>query len=256
MNLHFDLKLAEGYTSNSQIARILTEKWVKKNSFCPNCGESSLDEFEKNRPVADFFCKNCSEEFELKSKKGGLANKIVDGAYSTMIHRINSDNNPNFFFLTYSKLWSVNNFLIIPKHFFTPEIIIERKPLPETARRAGWVGCNIDISKIPDSGKVFIVRDAKPVDKSIVKESFSKMIFLRETDNESKGWLLDLMNCLDSIHKDSFSLKEVYQFEENLKIKHPKSNTVKDKIRQKLQVLRDKGIIEFTSRGNYKKLLK
>ena len=30
MDLNFDLKLAEGYKSNSQIARVLTENWLKK----------------------------------------------------------------------------------------------------------------------------------------------------------------------------------------------------------------------------------
>ena len=100
MNLAFNTNLAHGYTSNSQIVRLLTENWVLNNSFCPCCGTFPLNEFENNRPVADFYCNNCSEEFELKSKSGKLSNIITDGAYSTMIERINSDNNPNFFFLT------------------------------------------------------------------------------------------------------------------------------------------------------------
>jgi type II restriction enzyme len=32
----------------------------------------------------------------------------------------------------------VNNFFVIPKYFFIPEIIEKRKPLSETAKRAGW----------------------------------------------------------------------------------------------------------------------
>ncbi|WP_333667591.1 DpnI domain-containing protein, partial [Flavobacterium sp.] len=152
MNLKFETELANGYTSNSQIARVLTESWVKQNSYCPNCGEKPLNEFENNRPVADFHCLKCSEEFELKSKSGKFSNTITDGAYDTMIQRITSDTNPNFFFLTYSKDLTVDNFLIIPKQFFTPEIIIKRKPLSETARRAGWTGCNIDISKVSELG--------------------------------------------------------------------------------------------------------
>jgi len=144
MDLLLNTKLAKGYSSNSQIARILTEQWVKENSYCPSCGTLPLNEFENNRPVADFYCINCREEFELKSKGGKISNTITDGAYSTIIERINSDNNPNFFFLTYSKEWRVNNFLIIPKQFFTSEIIIKRPPLAKTAKRAGWVGCNID----------------------------------------------------------------------------------------------------------------
>lgn len=91
MNLEFDKSLAKGYSSNSQIARILTEDWVKNNSYCPCCGNLVLNNFENNRPVADFFCINCNEEFELKSKNGTFSNTINDGAYSTMIERINSN---------------------------------------------------------------------------------------------------------------------------------------------------------------------
>lgn len=128
MNLNFNTNLAYGYSSKSQITRILSENWVKENSYCPSCGNVTLKEFENNKPVADFYCQKCSEEFELKSKSGTLSKIINDGAYSKMIERINSPQNPNFFFLTYSKNWSVNNFLIIPKQFFTPEIIIKESP--------------------------------------------------------------------------------------------------------------------------------
>lgn len=255
MNLNFNIKLADGYSSNSQIARILTENWVKENSYCPCCGNLPLNEFENNRPVADFYCKSCSEEFELKSKNGNLTNTITDGAYSTMIERINSNQNPNFFFLTYTKQWTVNNFLIIPKQFFTTDIIIKRKPLAQTARRAGWIGCNIDISNVAEAGKVFLVKNSELIDRAIVKNSFKKTLFIRNQSFDSKGWILDIMLCVDSIPKDVFTLDDVYKFENKLKLKYPNNNFIKDKIRQQLQVLRDKGIIEFSGRGNYKKII-
>ena len=254
MNLSLNTKLIQGYRSNSQIARVLTENWVKENSYCPCCGEISLNNFANNRPVADFYCKNCTEEFELKSKTGKLTNTISDGAYSTMIQRINSKNNPNFFFLTYTKNWCVNDFLIIPKQFFTEEIIIKRSPLAPTARRAGWIGCNIDISKVADSGKVFLVKNSEVIDRKIVSQSFNKTLFLREKSNEAKGWILDIMKCVDEIKSDAFTLDEIYRFEQKLKVKYPNNSFIKDKIRQQLQILRDKGIIEFVGRGKYKKL--
>jgi type II restriction enzyme len=254
MNLSFNTKLAEGFKSNSQIARVLTENWVKDNSYCPCCGEVPLNEFENNRPVADFYCKKCSEEFELKSKNGKFSTTINDGAYSTMIERINSKKNPNFFFLTYSKSWSVENFLIIPKQFFTPEIIIKRKPLSSTAKRAGWIGCNIDISNVAEAGKVFLVKDTNIIDRKVVENSFKQTLFLREKTSESKGWILDIMLCVDALKKNEFTLDEIYQFESKLKLKYPNNNFIKDKIRQQLQVLRDKGIINFVGRGNYKKI--
>ena len=254
MDLALNTNLAKGYKSNSQIVRLLTENWVLNNSYCPSCGNITLNEFENNRPVADFYCKQCKEEFELKSKSGKIANTIADGAYFTMIERINSENNPNLFLLTYTKQWTVKDFLIIPKQFFTSEIIIKRTPLAETARRAGWVGCNIDISKISDAGKVFLVKNTKMINQEIVKETFNKTLFLRTKSKDAKGWILDIMNCIDLIKKDSFTLDEVYQFEDKLRLKYPNNNFIKDKIRQQLQILRDKGIIDFLGHGKYKKI--
>jgi type II restriction enzyme len=113
MNLKFDTKLADSYSSFSQIARVLTENWVKEHSYCPNCGKERIEKYPNNQPVADFFCTSCKEDFELKSKNGNLGKRIVDGAYSSMIERIHAADNPNFFLLTYSKSqWSVSNFLI------------------------------------------------------------------------------------------------------------------------------------------------
>lgn len=253
MNLNFDTNFAAGYKSTSQIVRVLSEHWVKDNSYCPSCGEIPLNEYENNRPVADFYCKNCSEQFELKSKSGKLSNTITDGAYATMIERINSNQNPNFFFLTYSKNWAVENFLIIPKQFFTTEIILKRTPLADTAKRAGWVGCNIDISGVAESGKVFLVKNTQIIDQEIVKDNFKKTLFLRTKSKDAKGWILDVMNCVDSIKKETFTLDEIYKFEQKLKVKYPDNNFIKDKIRQQLQLLRDKGIIEFMGKGKYRK---
>lgn len=253
MNLQFDIKLANKYNSNSQIARVLTENWVLNNSYCPSCGELPLNEFENNRPVADFYCKKCNEEFELKSKKGKLSTIINDGAYESMIKRITSDTNPNFFFLTYDKN-TVNNFLVIPKQFFTPEIIIKRKPLSISAKRAGWVGCNIDISKVPESGRIFIVENSKIIEQEKVQIKLKSTDFLRSKSLEARGWILDILNCVEEIKKQSFTLDELYAFENKLKIKYPNNNHIKDKIRQQLQFLRDKGLIEFNGRGNYKKI--
>ncbi|MBL0046648.1 MAG: restriction endonuclease [Bacteroidetes bacterium] len=254
MKLNLNTNLSKGYSNNSQIARILTENWVKENSYCPCCGNDSLKGFENNRPVADFYCNDCTEEFELKSKCGDLTNTINDGAYSKMIERINSNKNPNFLFLTYTKNWSVNNFLIIPKQFFTAEIIIKRKPLASTAKRAGWQGCNINISNVAEAGKVFIVKDSQLIERNKVEIAFKRTLFLRDKSDESKGWILDVLMCIDAIKSQSFKLDDVYKFEGKLKLKYPNNNFIKDKIRQQLQVLRDKGIIEFCGNGNYKKL--
>ena len=256
MNLNLDKSLIQNYKSAAQIARVLTENWVKENAYCPNCGEV-LSKFKNNRPVADFLCNKCLEEFELKSKNSHtIGKKIVDGAYSTMIERILSKNNPNFFFLTYDKsTLEVLNFLIIPKFYFIPDIIEKRKPLSQNARRVGWVGCNIDLRRIPESGRIFIVRQKKIIDKNIVRENWRKTLFLKNKKGESKGWIIDIMTCVDKIEGEYFTLDDIYRFEEYLKEKHPKNNFIKDKIRQQLQILRDKGFIKFLGNGRYKRLV-
>lgn len=91
MNLALDASLSKYHNSKSQIAKILTEKWVSENSQCPRCGNFYLNKFEANRPVADLLCNDCEVQFELKSKKRSFSKMIADGAYSTMIERIDSE---------------------------------------------------------------------------------------------------------------------------------------------------------------------
>ena len=254
MSLNLYSAIADNYNSNSQKIRVLTENWVNEYIYCPSCG-NNVSEYENNKPVADFYCSKCNEDYELKSKKDKIGKKIVDGAYSTMIERLQSDSNPNFFFLNYDKNnFNVINFMVIPKHFFIPEIIERRKPLSKTARRAGWVGCNILLETIPESGKIFYIKDGKEESKNKILDDWNKTSFLKQSTNfKSKGWLLDIIRCIDKINKNDFKLSDVYQFEKDLKLKHPENNNIQAKIRQQLQILRDKDYLKFESRGKYKK---
>ena len=254
MNLSFDIKLANGYTSSPQKIRVLTEDWVDRQVYCPNCGHLEIDKYRNNKPVADFFCSNCREDYELKSKKNFVGTKIVDGAYRTMIEKLQSINNPNLFLLNYDLSdFSVLNFLVIPKHFFIPDIIEKRKALSQTARRTGWIGCNILLQSIPQTGKIFFVKDKQIESKEKVLAKWQKTLFLREEKEiEAKGWLLDIMICVDKLGGKDFLLDEVYTFENELSKKHPDNRHIKDKIRQQLQVLRDKGYLKFIERGRYR----
>jgi type II restriction enzyme len=66
-----------------------------------------------------------------------------------------------------------------------------------------------------------------------------------------KGWILDIMNCIESLNKKEFNLDEIYAFEKDLKILHPENKNIRPKIRQQLQFLRDKNYLEFLERGKY-----
>jgi len=254
MNLSLERKLADRYKSQSQKARVLTERWVDKSVFCPNCGRLDIDKYPNNQPVADFYCSNCKEDFELKSKQDSIGTKIVDGAYRTMIERLQSTNNPNFFLLNYDpQNLKVLNFLVIPKHFFIPKIVEKRKPLAPTARRAGWVGCNILLQSIPQTGKIFFVKNKVVEPKDKVPAEWKRTLFLREEKEISaKGWLLDVMRYIEKIGRREFTLDDMYVFENELSRLHPDNRHVKDKIRQQLQILRDKDYLEFIARGKYK----
>lgn len=254
MNLNLDRQIVKAYHSPSQKIRILTEGWVKSYIFCPSCG-TDIKSYPHNKPVADFYCPKCSEDFELKSKKDYFGKKIVDGAYKTMVKRLCASDNPNFFLLNYtSQQFKIVNFFIIPKHFFVSQVIEKRKPLSQTARRAGWVGCNILLQNIPLSGRIFYINNTKVENKKYVLEKWKKTLFLREPQTSKlKGWILDIMGCIDRLSKSEFSLSEVYNFENELKTKHPENKHIKDKIRQQLQFLRDKGYLEFLGKSKYRK---
>lgn len=246
----------EGYRNGCQVARVVTEHWVADNMFCPRCGYSTITHFENNRPVADFYCPNCNGQFELKSKNGIRMDIINDGAYSTMIDRILSLDNPDFLFMAYRKRdWTVRNLFFIPKHFFTPEIIQRRKPLSQNARRAGWVGCNILLHSVPETGKISIVEDGLVRTKDEVLQKVAVANLLVVKDINARGWLFDVLSCVESIDSSCFTLNEVYAFEEQLQRLHPDNHNVRAKIRQQLQMLRDRGVIEFVSRGEYRKVI-
>jgi type II restriction enzyme len=254
MKLTFDQQLATNYKSASQRARILTEQWVYDSVFCPNCGQSNINKYPDNRPVADFYCSKCREEYELKSKQKILETSIVDGAYSTMLERLTSNSNPNLFLLNYdSSNFEVTNFIVVPKYFFVPEIIEKRKPLALTARRAGWVGCNILLQSIPQIGKIFFIKNKQIEPKEKVLAEWQKTLFLKEEKEISaKGWLLDIIRSIEKLEKYEFTLDDIYAYEKELSELHPDNKHIKDKIRQQLQVLRDKDYLEFTGRGNYR----
>lgn len=248
-----DSSIISWYTSNSQRARVMTEPWAINNTYCPNCGEEKIIKYTNNKPVADFYCDNCKEDYELKSwKTEKFSNLVMDGAYKTMIERLESSTNPNFFILQYNKKLEVLNYIAIPKYFVRVEDIIPRKNwIPN---RPKYIMCNISMKEIPESGKVFYIRNWENRNKKEVLRDWEKIVFLKEKKWESKGWILDIMKCIERLWKKDFSLDEMYNFKDILKEKYPQNNFIEDKIRQQLQILRDKGYLEFLGRGKYRVL--
>lgn len=252
-NLTLPIELAIRYTSPSQRARVITQAWVEQHGYCPSCGDS-LCRYEENRPVADFYCVNCSEDFELKAKSSTFTDVVNDGEYRQKIARLSSDSHPSLLLLCYARSdWRVRDFVVIPKQFFTADMIQRRNALQPTARRAGWVGSNILLSSVPDSARIHMIQDGNPVSQLKVSEKWRSTLFLRaERKPEARGWLLDIMKCVDSIGKAAFTLEEMYGFAEPLATIYPNNRHIRDKIRQQLQVLRDRGYLHFEGAGRYR----
>ncbi len=254
MDLQFDETLAASYHSGTQKIRVMSEGWAAKNMFCPCCGNPHIQRRQNNEPVADFQCVACGAVFELKSKKGALGNKIADGAYGTMIERITGVRNPNLLVMTYSPNLSVTDMLMIPKFFFVPSVIEKRKPLAATARRAGWIGCDILIRDIPAQGKISMIENGKVADIGKVVQTYQSIEKLKTDNMESRGWLFDVLHCVNAMPTAEFTLQEIYAYSDRLKEKHFRNHNVEAKIRQQLQILREKGFIEFLGRGHYRKI--
>ena len=251
-NLGFEEAQAR-FDSPSQNARVWTESWVARSLFCPNCGAETISRFPANRKLTDFECRACSEEYELKAQKGRFGAKVLDGAYAAKLQRLESANNPNLMLMNYDAArMSVTDLFVVPKHFFTPEIIEARKPLGPRARRAGWQGSHIRLDAVPMSGKIALVRDSILVPKEAVLQSWRETRFLREEGLTDRGWLIEVMRCVERIGRAEFTLEDVYAFEPHLSGLYPANRNVRPKIRQQLQVLRDHGWLAFEGRGRYR----
>lgn len=252
INLGFEETQA-AYSSATQSARVWTEGWASKWLYCVGCGNDTLTQHATNWPASDFYCSQCGENYELKSKKGKFGPKIIDGAFKTMQQRLLSDANPSFAFLSYdAPTRKVINLFLVPKQFIVPHMIEERPPLSANARRAGWIGCNILIEKVPSLGRIHMVRDGAVMPKDGVLEQWKQSTFLSQKSMDARGWLLEVMTCCEAVGKSEFSLDEVYRFERHLQSLYPENRHVRQKIRQQLQVLRDAGYLSFIERGRYR----
>ena len=65
---------------------------------------------------------------------------------------------------------------------------------------------------------------------------------------------MEILNCINLIPTVEFCLADMYNFEDYLHGKFLNNNNIRAKIRQQLQILRDRKVIEFLERGKYRKL--
>ncbi|MBX7244646.1 MAG: hypothetical protein K1X53_04055 [Candidatus Sumerlaeaceae bacterium] len=245
--------LAEAYKSKSQQARVVTEAWGREELYCAACDADSLKPAPNNNAVFDYECGNCGAPFQLKGQSKKLGRTIGDGAYGSMIEAIRKDRTPNLFVMHYElPEWRVQNLILIPRFAFPESSIVCRKPLAITARRAGWVGCNIDLSRIAADARIPIVSAGIAEELAEVRERYQKLAPIADIKANQRGWTLDVLNIVRRLGKVEFTNDDVYAYERELERLHPDNRHVRPKIRQQLQVLRDARLIRHNGVGSWR----
>src|SRR5207245_8813961 len=188
------------YEAASQRARVGTESWGAANFSLPACESPRLQSAPQGTAAIDYVCPSCDSPFQLKSQSKPLGSRIVDAAYSEMKRAILEDRTPNLFVLHYDlDAWAVRTVLLVPHFAFALSAVERRTPLASTARRAGWVGCNILLDKIPVHARISIVSEGTSLTPREVRSSYNRLRPLEKLQVERRGWTLDVLNVVLSL---------------------------------------------------------
>lgn len=254
MELTCEMALAEGYKSPSQRARVLSEGWFAKNAYCLACDADELRKTPANTKATDFVCPKCSHGYELKAFKGSKPRVLSDGAFGTMMEKIHGGTAPTLCLLERTEDWVVRGLKVTHSSFVLPDAIEKRRPLQASARRSGWVGCNIRLDRINSSAEVAVVDAGIVQPVELVRRRFQRFLPLAKKSAEQRGWTLLTLGMVRRLGKGGFTLQEMYGLEAEFARAYPQNRHVRDKIRQQLQILRDLGVLAFEGRGEYRVL--
>lgn len=252
MLLSCDISVAEGYKSEAQRSRVLSEAWFQSNGYCLACDCRALTATRANTKATDFVCQSCRQNYELKASRHRPGKTLVDGAFEPLMSRILSGSAPTLMMLERNDKWEIQSLVAIHHLFLTPNVIQKRKPLSPTARRAGWIGCNIRLDQIARDAQIAVIADGQPRDPSLVRSAFRRFSSLKEIAPAARGWTTLTLGIIRSLGLREFSLSEIYKKEHEFAASYPENRNIRAKVRQQLQVLRDLGYLEFRGGGAYK----
>jgi type II restriction enzyme len=254
VNLSCDVSLAADYHSASQQARVLSEAWFAQNAYCLACDTDSLKQTSANTKATDFVCPKCKQRYELKAFQRRPHGSLVDGAFESMMARITAGTAPTLCLLEHTGEWQIRSLTAFHSSFLVPDVIEKRPPLGPTARRAGWVGCNIRLDRIASDGEIAVVSNGVIQSVSEVRKRFQRFLPLAKKSAAQRGWTLLTLRMVRGLKKPSFNLQDMYALEEDFAQVYPENHHIRDKIRQQLQILRDLGVLAFEKRGEYRLL--
>lgn len=254
MELVCNPDLASAYKSPAQRARVISENWFAENSYCLACEADRLLRTSPNTIATDFSCGTCGHRYELKTFIRRPRKSLVDGAYASLMALIKSSSAPTLCLLERSESWHVQSLTAIHSSFLTPWVIEQRPALAEHARRAGWVGCNIRLDRIPPDGEIALIDQGIAHSKMEVRHRFQRFLPLANLPLEQRGWTTLTLAVIRRLALSSFSLSDMYDREQQFAAAYPRNRHIRPKIRQQLQVLRDLGVLSFEGSGRYRVL--
>lgn len=241
------------YCSASQRARVATEVWARHQLYCIECPAATIQAAPPNAPGRDLLCPGCGAAFEMKARGEPFGLRVLDSGYNAMLASLRADRRAHLLLLEYHRTdWTVRNLELVPGFALVPAMIVPRRPLSEQARRAGWVGCLIDLRPVPADARVALVRDGRPAPAADCRERFARIRGLGREPLRTRGWTLEVWRAVRELGRREFCLGEMYALAPRLSARYPANRHQREKIRQQMQVLRDLGVVEFLGRGRYR----
>ncbi|MFY1675274.1 DpnI domain-containing protein [Plantactinospora sp. WMMB334] len=130
------------------------EELIVRKVRCPGCkrSERTLRRLPPNFKCADVICDFCGYLAQVKTKslRGPLPDicpsKIPGAAWAPQLARMEAGIYFSLFIVLENDLGMMSIFLL-PRDLQVPDMFVPRKPLGPTARRAGWQGFTIDLSR-------------------------------------------------------------------------------------------------------------
>ncbi|MBV8176927.1 MAG: hypothetical protein JO151_20520 [Verrucomicrobia bacterium] len=251
MEFECNPSVALAYKSPAQKARVISEHWFAQIGYCLACESEQLLRTAANTRATDFSCEVCGHCYELKTFTRRPRKSLVDGAYASLMTLIESSSAPTLCLLERSESWQVRSLTAIHSSFLTPWVIEQRRPLGVSAKRAGWVGCNIRLDRIPLDGEIVLFEKGIAYPKTEVRRKFKRFLPLEDLSTEQRGWTTLTLAQIRALKVSRFSLSDLYMREEQFAAVFPMNRHIRAKIRQQLQVLRDLGVLSFQGGGYY-----
>ena len=130
------------------------EELVARKVRCPGCkrSERTLRRLPTNFKCADVICDFCGYLAQVKTKsvRGALPDecpsRILGAAWAPQLARMNAGIYFSLFIVLADSPGMMSIFFL-PRDLQVPDMFVPRKPLSAAAKRAGWQGYMIDLSR-------------------------------------------------------------------------------------------------------------